>query len=321
MEEALFQVQKKGKVGFINNSGQVVIDFEFDSVSDFSEGLARVYYKKKVGCINTKGNLVIPIKYEDMREFSDGLAVVEIKGGQGYIDRTGHVVIPPKFHNAGSFQNGFALVENPQKPWASFINKSGEIVLTNRVHPLSRYNEGLINCNDNEKWGYMNISGEMVIEPVFEDAHPFYEGKAAVVPAPLKGEQEGAERSYGFIDKSGNMVIPPIYGGADLKFSEDLCAVHDDNGFGYLKPTGELVIPYQFYLGDHFSEGMACVQFTEEGKYGFINKEGAVTIPPIFDIADAFKNGLAAVCLGKKTGKTLFGYINKNGDYVWEPSK
>jgi hypothetical protein len=320
MEEALFQVQKNGKVGFINNRGQVVIDFEFDGVSDFSEGLARVFYKNKVGCIDTRGNLVIPIKYEDMLEFSDGLAVVDIKGGQGYIDRTGQIVIPPKFHRAYSFQNGFAIVENPKKPWASFINKSGEIVLTDRVNPLSRYNEGLINCNDNEKWGYMNISGEIIIKPIFANARPFYEGKAAVMPVPLKGKPKRTERFYGFIDKSGKMVIPPVYQGADLKFSEDLCAVHNDR-FGYIDLKGELVIPYQFYLGDHFSEGLACVQFTEDGKYGFINKEGSVSVPLIFDSADAYKNGLAAVYLERTFGETLFGYINKNGDYVWEPCK
>ncbi len=116
------------------------------------------------------------------------------------------------------------------------------------------------------------------------------------------------------------MVIPPIYQGADLKLSEDLCAVANDK-FGYIDPMGELVIPYQFYLGDHFSEGMACVQITEDGKYGFINKEGALIVRPIFDSADAYKNGLASVYLGKQFGKTLSGYINKNGDYVWEPSR
>lgn len=105
-----------------------------------------------------------------------------------------------------------------------------------------------------------------------------------------------------------------------MKFSEGLCVVQND-GFGYIDLTGELVIPYQFYLGDHFSEGLACVQFTEDGKYGFINKEGSVIVPPTFDSAEAYENGLAAVYLGKKFGKTLSGYINKNGDYVWEPSK
>jgi hypothetical protein len=320
MEEALFQVQKNGKVGFINNRGQVVINFEFDEVSDFSEGLARVFYKNKIGCIDTKGNLVIPIKYEYMLEFSDGLAVVEVKSGQGYIDRTGQIIIPTKFHRANSFQNGFAVVENPKKPWASFINKSGEIVLTDRVNPLSRYNEGLINCNDNENWGYMNIAGEIVVNPIFAYARPFYEGKAAVAPVPLEQKHKRTERFYGFIDKTGKMVIPPIYQGADLKFSEGLCAVQND-GFGYIDITGELVIPYQFYLGNHFSEGLACVQFTEDGKYGFINKEGSVIVPPAFDSADDYKNGLAAVYLGKKFGKILSGYINETGDYVWEPSK
>jgi hypothetical protein len=318
MEETLFLVQKNGKVGFINKAGQIIIDLEFDGASLFSEGIARVFYKDKVGCIDTKGNLVIPIQYEDMREFSEGFAVVTVNDKQGYINKKGEIIIPPIFYAADSFQNGFAIVREDMFTEGSFINKEGRTILTKRVSLTSAYCEELINCKEDEKWGYMNISGEIVVKPIFAYAYPFYEGKAAVEPIPLKRKRD--EHFYGFINKNGEMIIPPIYQGSDLKFSEDLCAVAN-NEFGYIDPKGELVIPYQFYLGDHFSEGMACVQITEDGKYGFINKEGSFIVRPIFDSADAYNNGLAAVYLGKRFDKTLFGYINKDGDYIWEPSR
>ena len=320
MQETLFHVQKNGKVGFINKAGQVVIDFEFDAASNFSEGIARVFYKDRVGCIDTKGNLVIPIQYEDMREFSEGFAVVSVNDKWGYINKKGEIIIPPVFYEAESFQNGFAKVREDMMTAGSFINKEGGTVITKRLALTSIYSEELINCKDNEKWGYMNISEEIVIKPIFAYALPFYEGKAAVEPVPLKRRHKRDEHFYGFIDKNGEMVIPPIYQGAGLKFSEDLCAVAND-GFGYIDAKGELIVPYQFYLGDHFSEGMACVRFTENGKYGFINRAGSVIIQPILDSANSFENGLAAVYLGKQFGKTLSGYINKDGDYIWEPSR
>jgi len=320
MQEALFHVQKNGKVGFINKTGQVVIDFEFDGASHFSDGIARVFYKDKVGCIDTKGNLVIPIQFEEMGQFSEGLAFVTIDDKQGYINKKGEIMIPPIFYEADSFQNGFAKVREDMFTGGSFINKEGRRVLTKRVTLTSAYCEELINCEENEKWGYMNIYGKIVIKPIFAYAHPFYEGKAAVSPLPLKSEHQSEDPFYGFIDRKGEIIIAPIYKGADLRFSEDLCAVWN-NGFGYIDPVGELVIPYQFYLGDHFSENMASVRLTEDGKYGFINKEGSVIIQPIFDSADSFENGLAAVYLRKEFGKTLSGYINKDGDYVWEPSR
>ena len=320
MEEDLFHVQKNGKVGFINKAGQVVIDFEFDGASLFSEGIARVFYKDRVGCIDTKGNLVIPIQYENMREFSEGLAVVTVNDKLGYVNKKGEITIPPIFYTADSFQNGFAIVCEDMFTAGSFINKEGQTVLTKRIALTSAYSEGLINCKEDEKWGYMNISGEIVVKPAFAYAHPFYEGRAAVEPVPLKKKPKHDEHFYGFIDKNGEIVIPPIYQGADLKFSEDLCAVWK-KGFGYIDPAGNLAIPYQFNFCEHFSEGMACIRINEHGKYGYINKEGSVIIRPIFDSADSYENGLAAVYLGKEFGKTLSGYINKNGDYVWEPSR
>jgi hypothetical protein len=319
MEDSLFHVQKNGKVGFINNKGQVIIDFEFDEVSLFSEGLARVFYKDKVGCVDTKGNLVIPIQFKDMLEFSEGLAVVTVRGKQGYIDKTGQIVIPPKFYEADSFQNGFAKVRENMMTVGSFINKDGKTVLTERIALTSTYSEGLINCKENEKWGYMNISGEVVINPCFEYARPFYEGKAAVQPIQIQRDSED-DKVYGFINKQGEMIIPPLFRGADLKFSEDRCAVWDQH-FGYIDSTGEHVIPYQYYFGEHFSEGMACVKFTEDGKYGFIDKEGNAIFPPISACASNFENGLAAVFLGEGFGKTLCGYIDNKGNYIWEPSR
>jgi hypothetical protein len=166
----------------------------------------------------------------------------------------------------------------------------------------------------------MNIAGEIVIKPMFLYAYSFYEGKAAVAPVAENRKRKRDNHLYGFIDRRGEMVIPPKFQGTSVRFSEGLCAV-SKNDFGYIDVAGELVIPYQFYLGEHFSEDMACVQFEEHGKYGFINKAGTVVIGPRFDDADGFENGLAAVYLGKDFDKRLYGYINKNGDYVWAPAR
>ena len=51
------------------------------------------------------------------------------------------------------------------------------------------------------KWGYANISGEIVIPCRFEEAGFFDEGPAAVK---LNGK-------WGYIDEKGNMVVEPKY--------------------------------------------------------------------------------------------------------------
>ena len=58
----------------------------------------------------------------------------------------------------------------------------------------------------------------------------------------------------------------------------------------------------------NFSEGLAAVQETKNGKYGFIDASGTYLIQPVFEDARPFAEGLAAVRLNKR-----WGYINKNG--------
>jgi len=55
MEELLFPVRKDGKFGFINESGRVVIDFDYDWARDFSEGLAGVRYDEKWDTLTVRG--------------------------------------------------------------------------------------------------------------------------------------------------------------------------------------------------------------------------------------------------------------------------
>ena len=84
----------KGKIGFINKKGKVVIKPTGYGVGYFSEGLA-VWAKdsEKYGYINTKGKTVIPLKYESAYDFSEGLACVQEKGKYGFINKKGKMVI------------------------------------------------------------------------------------------------------------------------------------------------------------------------------------------------------------------------------------
>lgn len=69
---------------------------------------------------------------------------------------------------------------------------------------LGLYSEGLIAAKDKTSglWGYIDKTGEYVIEPAFYDAFPFSEGLAAV---------KTVTGFYSFIDKTGKEVIKGEY--------------------------------------------------------------------------------------------------------------
>ena len=69
-----------------------------------------------------------------------------------------------------------------------------------------------------DRWGFVDKSGNMVIDSEFAYATCFIEGLARV------GVQQPEGILYGFIDTTGDMVIEPQYGNAG-PFSEGLSAV------------------------------------------------------------------------------------------------
>ncbi len=159
MKNALFPVSKNGKGGFINAKGDVIIDMIFESVSDFSEGLAQFWEGDKTGFIDSKGKVKIPAKFETVREFSEGLAAFSKGDKWGYIDTSGEVVIKPRFEECRSFVNGLAWVQKTMLSDYSFIDKSGETVLKGKDFMVSKLQDGLINCGTARGWGYIDVKG------------------------------------------------------------------------------------------------------------------------------------------------------------------
>ena len=62
--QALYATKKNGKWGFVNASGETVVNYEYDMVTELSRGFAGIYKDGKWGVINEKGEVVQEPKYE-----------------------------------------------------------------------------------------------------------------------------------------------------------------------------------------------------------------------------------------------------------------
>ena len=91
------QADGKEKFGFIDKTGQVIVDFQYDWAQQFFEGLAIVFKDGKYGYVDTDGRVAIPLQYEGADHFSEGLAAVKVNGKWGFIDTQGRMVIPPQY--------------------------------------------------------------------------------------------------------------------------------------------------------------------------------------------------------------------------------
>lgn len=199
-----------GKRGYVNQSGVLVIEPQFDAGGDFSEGMVFVSKNGKWRCLNRKGNAVIKPEFEDAGAFSEGLAPVVKDGKWMYINKSGKTVIDARFFSfALSFSEGLAAVQ--------LVPKMND--------PKSEY--------DDYRWGYIDRSGKFVVQPAFVSAGGFVEGLACV----LKKDK------WGFIDKTGKMIIAPRFVDC-ATFSGGLARVTEDperRQYGYINKTGTFV--------------------------------------------------------------------------------
>jgi hypothetical protein len=138
------------------------------------------------------------------------------------------------------------------------------------------------------KYGFVDVTGKIVIDLRFDRAHDFSEGRAAV----KVGDR------WGFIDTDGHFIFGP-------RLPE---VPQEGRSMRYA------IVP----VGD-FSEGLAPVDV--EGTFRFIDKTGKVMfdtgVKPLVGVelqsVGPFKNGLAHIFAGG-----VEGYIDRTGKWVWK---
>lgn len=92
--EGLAYAQKEiwGPYGYIDEKGNVIIDFKFDLANCFHEGLASVFIGKSWGYIDKEGNIVIEPVLDYAGDFYNGRARVKINYHEYYIDKDGNIL-------------------------------------------------------------------------------------------------------------------------------------------------------------------------------------------------------------------------------------
>ncbi len=84
----------------------------------------------------------------------------------------------------GPYCNGLARVKSNQK-WG-FIDSTGSVIIPLKYNEVTNFSDGLAKVRLGSKWGLMNSSGKEIIKPTFTFIDEFIDGKAMVL---LNGEK------------------------------------------------------------------------------------------------------------------------------------
>ncbi len=298
------------KYGYIDLDGEWIVEPKFDRVYGFTSiGICRINVDGKYGYIDLNGKYICEPTYSFARDFQDvGVAAVRFGTQDGFINTKGKIVVEPvwglldnKFDSTGHItvhdEDGIAYRIDTKGRKTKY---DGDII----IYDDMEFVNGLSVYRSDDKCGYVNECGKIVIEPIYDWADNFEEDGTAWVK--LNGK-------IGKIDMNGEFVIEPIFD--KLIYGEDInFQVVEINGkYGYINKQCEVIIDPTFDYAYEFHSGLALVKVDEE--YRYINESGEFAFDKAFEDAWFFaNNGLAPV---KIDG--LWGYINTSGEVVIEP--
>ena len=138
---------------------------------------------------------------------------------------------------------------------------------------IGDFHEGRAWFCKNEKFGFVDKMGNMIVPAKYDDVADFKEGRAWVAN---RGEDD--QYRCGYIDLEGKEVIPIKYkvssveGANKISFSEGLAAVpmrtdnYDSPIYGYIDKMGNEVIPAKFSIAGDFKNGIASVDLDKYTK-------------------------------------------------------
>jgi hypothetical protein len=207
-----------------------------------------------------------------------------LAGNYGYqLEGTDQLLFGEKeFEDARPFADGFAVVakgSGDDKKWG-FINVSGSMVMDYKLHDLKDFSNGLALAQETKDglWGFVNTKGEWSIKPKFKNAWSFANGCARIAEGEVMSKYMKAyeDCKYGFISTKGDTVIPIVFTDAS-DFGEGLAAVCKNGKYGFIDSTGKEIIAFKYDQADKFVHGMAPV--FKGSKCGFMDKSEKVIIP------------------------------------------
>ena len=228
----LAAVKKDGRWGYIDESGDVSIDFQYFEAGDFTDSVAFVF----------KGEAAeqYMVSVDDKPEVR-----YVTRGYWGLIDANGNPLTEfDQITHVSDFHNGLAIINYDSRP--------------NGYANIKELNEeqGYISINQN----YMNTSGENMLNKNISSAllEPFNDGITVIV-------NTGA---YYFCDMNFDKIFDSTFSSA-RNFNDGLAVVRTGRRYKYIDKNGRVAIEGNFLVANDFSNGYAYV-VKEFNKPGYV---------------------------------------------------
>lgn len=275
LDELLYPTEKKGKWGYANQSGKMIIKAVFDAADPF------------VTVTSADGTTM-------------KLARIKAGGGWGYITRENVYLIEPIYDTISRFDR-YSTVIAESGPSKSLIGVrtttsvrlnvpvlSSKILQLNLTEIGEFSDDGIALAAKAGKYGMLDYNGNWAIPCRYDsiDINPY--GGYDVI---LDGK-------YGILKADGAILVEPQYDAINWDRSLDAYLVHKDGGMGLVSKDGNRIAP-PIYLSIEPLGDSAFIVRTNE-RYGLLGRDGRILLQSYYDSI--------ALC-------TAGYYVSKDGEH------
>lgn len=234
--DGLFLFCEGNKRGLVRADGQITVPARFDDLHFVHDGVVNARVGDKMGLVDVNtGQVVIKSRFDVIHPFHGDFASVQLADRMGFIDRRGRWIDSPGDRWSRDFAGSLWRFQRGVR-WGLYDVRKKKVVVEATFSSIGEVHEGLATFQVDDKYGYLDEKGKIVIEPRFAEAKDFKDG-LAIVSVP--GSPDPWPRLHGYIDRSGSIVIEP-----------------------------------KFASVTEFVNGLALVKVTNDGEDRYIDKQG-----------------------------------------------
>jgi hypothetical protein len=232
----------------------------------------------KYGYVNKEGAFAIEPQFEYVYPFEDcGMAAVHANDREGVIDSSGRYILQPKYDYISGIYEDAIVAHGTEEGYILFNLKGDKLFVTNGS--IGRFSGGLASYSRQQSdgsWaaGYIDKTGGIVIEPVFQESYGF-NGEKAVVRL--------RDGKYALIDTKGKVLQQLDYNIIGSLAGEAFLYRTEDEKYGYLAEDGSKLTDAIYTSANSFEDGYAVVNTSEDysnPRYGLIDRNGKYVLEP-----------------------------------------
>ena len=172
-----------GKLSFIDRQGEIVKLKSFD----------------QIGSLNAHFSGLIAVKMEDK---------------WGFMNQNTQIIISPQFEQVISHIKDNLLLAKKDGEWGFFDYSATLIQPLGKFNDMKPFNQnGLAQIKLNSKWGLIDLSGKIVLQPQFNWIGGFNENGLAKINkgGRINSQGKSVGGKWGLVDHFGRIVLDPLY--------------------------------------------------------------------------------------------------------------